>query len=78
MLALRRSAARHPHQHRPPRIHAHRALTFPGFGQAVVDAESEKTPTRRTCTPEDIASAITYLASGRVMTQRRPVLLVAA
>jgi NAD(P)-dependent dehydrogenase (short-subunit alcohol dehydrogenase family) len=41
-----------------------RALTFPGFGQAVVDAESEKTPTRRICTPEDVASAIVYLVSG--------------
>jgi 3-oxoacyl-[acyl-carrier protein] reductase len=41
-----------------------RALTFPGFGQAVVDAESEKTPTRRICTPEDVASTIVYLGSG--------------
>ena len=41
-----------------------RALTFPGFGQAVVDAEAEKTPTRRICTPEDVASAIAYLGSG--------------
>jgi NAD(P)-dependent dehydrogenase (short-subunit alcohol dehydrogenase family) len=41
-----------------------RALSFPGFGQAVVDAESEKTPTRRICTPEDVASAIVYLGSG--------------
>jgi NAD(P)-dependent dehydrogenase (short-subunit alcohol dehydrogenase family) len=41
-----------------------RALTFPGFGQAVIDAESEKTPTRRVRTPEDVASAIVYLASG--------------
>lgn len=41
-----------------------RALTFPGFGQEVVDAESEKTPTRRICTPEDIASVIAYLGSG--------------
>jgi 3-oxoacyl-[acyl-carrier protein] reductase len=41
-----------------------RALTFPGFGQKVVDAESEKTPTRRICTPEDVASVIAYLGSG--------------
>jgi len=41
-----------------------RALTLPGFGQAVVDAESEKTPTRRICTPEDVASAIVYFGSG--------------
>jgi 3-oxoacyl-[acyl-carrier protein] reductase len=41
-----------------------RALTLPGFGRTVVDAESEKTPTRRICTPEDIASLIAYLGSG--------------
>jgi NAD(P)-dependent dehydrogenase (short-subunit alcohol dehydrogenase family) len=41
-----------------------RALTFPGFGQGVIDAEAEKTPTRRICTPEDVAGAITYLGSG--------------
>jgi len=40
-----------------------RALTFPGFGQEVVDAEAEKTPTRRICTPEDVASVIAYLGS---------------
>lgn len=41
-----------------------RALTFPGFGQQVVDAESEKTPTRRICTPDDVASLIAFLGSG--------------
>lgn len=40
-----------------------RALTTPGLGQAAVDAEAAKTPTRRICTPEDIASAVTYLGS---------------
>jgi NAD(P)-dependent dehydrogenase (short-subunit alcohol dehydrogenase family) len=40
-----------------------RALTYPGFGQDVVDAESAKTPTGRICTPQDVASAIVYLAS---------------
>lgn len=41
-----------------------RALTSPGFGQGVVDAESAKTPTGRICTPDDVASAIVYLGSG--------------
>lgn len=41
-----------------------RALTYPGFGQEVVDAESAKTPTGRICTPEDVAGLIVYLASG--------------
>jgi NAD(P)-dependent dehydrogenase (short-subunit alcohol dehydrogenase family) len=40
-----------------------RALTWPGFGQEVVDAESAKTPTRGICTPEDVASAVAYLGS---------------
>ncbi|MCO5995092.1 SDR family NAD(P)-dependent oxidoreductase [Actinoallomurus rhizosphaericola] len=40
-----------------------RALTFPGFGQEVVDAEAAKTPTGRICTPEDVASAVAYLGS---------------
>ena len=40
-----------------------RALSTPGFGQEVVDAESAKTPTRRICTPEDIANVIAYLGS---------------
>jgi NAD(P)-dependent dehydrogenase (short-subunit alcohol dehydrogenase family) len=40
-----------------------RALTTPGFGQEVVDAEAAKTPTRRICTPEDVASAVAYLGS---------------
>ncbi|MEO3868288.1 SDR family oxidoreductase [Nonomuraea sp. B12E4] len=40
-----------------------RALTYPGFGQEVVDAEAARTPTRRICTPEDVASAVAYLGS---------------
>ncbi|NRQ39694.1 SDR family oxidoreductase [Nonomuraea sp. NN258] len=40
-----------------------RALTHPGFGQDVVDAEAAKTPTRRICTPQDVASAVAYLGS---------------
>jgi 3-oxoacyl-[acyl-carrier protein] reductase len=40
-----------------------RALTTPGFGQEVVDAEGAKTPTGRICTPEDVASAVAYLGS---------------
>lgn len=40
-----------------------RALSTPGFGQGVVDAEAAKTPTHRICTPEDVASAVAYLGS---------------
>lgn len=40
-----------------------RALTHPGFGQHVVDAEAAKTPTRRICTPQDIATVVTFLGS---------------
>jgi 3-oxoacyl-[acyl-carrier protein] reductase len=40
-----------------------RALAYPGFGQDVVDAEAAKTPTRRICTPQDVASAVAYLGS---------------
>lgn len=40
-----------------------RALTTPGLGQQAVDAEAAKTPTRRICTPEDVASAAVYLGS---------------
>ncbi|GAA5064360.1 3-oxoacyl-[acyl-carrier protein] reductase [Thermocatellispora tengchongensis] len=40
-----------------------RALTSPGFGQRAIDAEAAKTPTRRICTPEDVASAVAYLGS---------------
>ncbi|SDI29868.1 3-oxoacyl-[acyl-carrier protein] reductase [Nonomuraea jiangxiensis] len=40
-----------------------RALTHPGFGQEVVDAEAARTPTRRICTPQDVASAVAYLGS---------------
>ncbi|MFD0801451.1 SDR family NAD(P)-dependent oxidoreductase [Streptomonospora algeriensis] len=41
-----------------------RALSTPGLGQAVVEAEGEQTPTGRICTPEDVASAVAYLGSG--------------
>jgi 3-oxoacyl-[acyl-carrier protein] reductase len=40
-----------------------KALSAPFLGPKAVAAESEKTPTGRICTPEDVASAITYLAS---------------
>ncbi|MET7335322.1 SDR family oxidoreductase [Nonomuraea sp. NPDC005650] len=40
-----------------------RALTYPGFGQEVIDAEAAKTPTRRICTPQDVASTVAYLGS---------------
>lgn len=40
-----------------------KALTAPFLGPKAVAAESEKTPTGRICTPEDVATAITYLAS---------------
>jgi NAD(P)-dependent dehydrogenase (short-subunit alcohol dehydrogenase family) len=40
-----------------------RALTTPGFGQAVVDAEAARTPTGRIGTPRDVASAVAYLGS---------------
>jgi NAD(P)-dependent dehydrogenase (short-subunit alcohol dehydrogenase family) len=40
-----------------------RAMITPGFGQEVIDAEAAKTPTRRICTPEDVASAVAYLGS---------------
>jgi NAD(P)-dependent dehydrogenase (short-subunit alcohol dehydrogenase family) len=40
-----------------------RALTTPGFGQEIVNAEAAKTPTRRICTPQDVASAVAYLGS---------------
>lgn len=40
-----------------------RALTTPGFGQKIIDTEAAKTPTRRICTPEDVASAVAYLGS---------------
>jgi NAD(P)-dependent dehydrogenase (short-subunit alcohol dehydrogenase family) len=40
-----------------------KALNAPFLGPEAVAAESEKTPTGRICTPEDIATAITYLAS---------------
>ena len=41
-----------------------RALNTPGLGQEVIDAEAAKTPTRRICTPQDVASAVVYLGSG--------------
>jgi 3-oxoacyl-[acyl-carrier protein] reductase len=40
-----------------------RALTTPGFGRSVIDAEGAKTPTGRICTPQEVASAVTYLGS---------------
>jgi NAD(P)-dependent dehydrogenase (short-subunit alcohol dehydrogenase family) len=40
-----------------------RALTSPFLGPAVVDQEAGRTPTGRICTPEDVATAVTYLAS---------------
>jgi 3-oxoacyl-[acyl-carrier protein] reductase len=40
-----------------------RALTAPFLGPKAVADESAKTPTGRICTPDDVASAVTYLAS---------------
>nr|WP_199565591.1 SDR family oxidoreductase [Spongiactinospora rosea] len=40
-----------------------RALTHPGLGQKLVDAEAERTPTGRICTPQDVADLTTYLGS---------------
>lgn len=40
-----------------------RALTSPFLGPEAVAKESAKTPTGRICTPKDVASAVTYLAS---------------
>lgn len=40
-----------------------RALTAPFLGPEAVASESAKTPTGRICTPEDVATAITFLAS---------------
>ncbi|MFD1085610.1 SDR family NAD(P)-dependent oxidoreductase [Micromonospora andamanensis] len=40
-----------------------KVLSAPFLGPEAVAAESEKTPTGRICTPDDIATAITYLAS---------------
>ncbi|MEU4424021.1 SDR family oxidoreductase [Actinoplanes sp. NPDC024001] len=40
-----------------------RALTAPFLGPKAVAEESAKTPTGRICTPDDVASAVTYLAS---------------
>lgn len=40
-----------------------RALNSPVLGQAAVDKEAARTPTGRICTPVDVASAVTYLAS---------------
>lgn len=40
-----------------------KALNAPFLGPEAVAAESAKTPTGRICTPEDIAAAITFLAS---------------
>jgi len=40
-----------------------KALNAPFLGPKAVASESEKTPTGRICTPGDVATAITYLAS---------------
>jgi NAD(P)-dependent dehydrogenase (short-subunit alcohol dehydrogenase family) len=40
-----------------------KALNAPFLGPEAIAAESAKTPTGRICTPEDIATAITYLVS---------------
>lgn len=40
-----------------------RALSAPFLGPEAVASESAKTPTGRICTPDDVAAAITYLAS---------------
>ncbi len=40
-----------------------RAVTSPFLGRAVIDAEAERTRTKRICTPSDVASVVTYLAS---------------
>ncbi|MDR7276218.1 SDR family NAD(P)-dependent oxidoreductase [Catenuloplanes atrovinosus] len=40
-----------------------RALSAPFLGPEAVRSESVKTPTGRICAPEDVATAITYLAS---------------
>lgn len=44
-----------------------RALTHPGFGQHIVDAEAAKTPTRRICTPQDVATVVAFLGSAANM-----------
>jgi 3-oxoacyl-[acyl-carrier protein] reductase len=49
---------------RPGFILTERALTSPGFGQDVIDAEAAMTPTGRLGNPEDVASAIVFLGSG--------------
>lgn len=40
-----------------------RVLETPGLGTAAVAEEAARTPTGRICTPEDVASVVTYLAS---------------
>lgn len=40
-----------------------RTRSDPRFGQEMIDQEGGKTPTGRICTPEDVASAVTYLAA---------------
>jgi len=39
------------------------ALNSPHLGQNAIDAEAAQTPTGQICTPEDVAAAITFLAS---------------
>ena len=40
-----------------------RAVNSPFLGTGFIEKEAAHTPTRRICTPEDVASAVTYLAS---------------
>ncbi|NMO57540.1 SDR family oxidoreductase [Actinoplanes sp. TBRC 11911] len=40
-----------------------KAMNAPFLGPKAIASESAKTPTGRICTPDDVASAITYLAS---------------
>lgn len=40
-----------------------KVLITPGLGQSAVDAEAARTPTDRICTPQDVASVVTFLAT---------------
>jgi 3-oxoacyl-[acyl-carrier protein] reductase len=40
-----------------------KVMNTPGLGQPVVDAEAARTPTLRSCTPEDVARAVAFLAT---------------
>jgi len=48
---------------RPGLTLTERSLTAPFLGQKAIDSEGARTPTGRICTPEDVASAVAYLAS---------------